>query len=59
MSSAFDRQMQPSEERMEIVRLQERYKTSTRISKLTIRDMTTEMKEYNGNERVEGQADYI
>jgi hypothetical protein len=45
MSSAFDRWMQPLEERMEILRLQEKYRTSTRISKLTIRDMTMEIKE--------------
>jgi hypothetical protein len=45
MSSVFDKRTQPLKERMEIVRLQERYKTSTRISKLTIRDMTTELKE--------------
>jgi hypothetical protein len=45
MSSAFDRQMQPSKERMEILHFQEKYMTSTRISKLTIRDMTTKIKE--------------
>ncbi len=45
MSSAFDKRTQLLEERMEIVHLQERCKTSTRISKLTIRDMTMEMKE--------------
>jgi hypothetical protein len=45
MSSGFDRQMPPSEERREMLRLQEKYRTSTRISKLAIKDMTTEIKE--------------
>ena len=45
MSSGFDRQMPPSEERREMLRLQEKYRTSLRISKLTIKDMTTEIKE--------------
>ncbi len=40
-----DRRTQPSEERMEILHLQEKYRTSTRISKLTTRDMTMEIKE--------------
>jgi hypothetical protein len=46
MFSGFDRWgMQPSDDRMEIGRLQERYKASTRISKLRIKEMTKEIKE--------------
>jgi hypothetical protein len=46
MSSAYNRWgMQPSEDRMEMVLLQERYKTSTRMSKIRIKEMTMEIKE--------------
>jgi hypothetical protein len=46
MSSAYNRQgMQPSEDRMDMVFLQERYKTSTRMSKIRIKEMTMEIKE--------------
>ncbi len=46
MSTAYDRQgTQPSEDRMEMVLLQDRYKTSTRMSKIRIKEMTTEIKE--------------
>jgi hypothetical protein len=46
MSSAYDRQgTQPSEDRMEMVLLQERYKTSTRMSKIRIKEMMMEIKE--------------
>jgi hypothetical protein len=46
MSSAYDRRgMQPLEDRMEMVILQQRYKTCTRMSKIRIKEMTTEIKE--------------
>jgi hypothetical protein len=46
MSSAYDRRgKQLSEDRVEMVLLQERYKTSTRMSKIRIKEMTTEIKE--------------
>jgi hypothetical protein len=46
MSSAYNRWgTQLSEDRMEMVLLQERYKTSTRMSKIGIKEMTTEIKE--------------
>jgi hypothetical protein len=46
MSTAYDRQgMQPLEDRMEMVLLQERYKTSTRMSKIRIKEMRMEIKE--------------
>jgi hypothetical protein len=45
MSSAYDRQgTQPSKDRMEMVLLQERYKTSTRMSNIRIKEMTMEVK---------------
>ena len=54
MSTAYDRWgMQPSEDRMEMVLLQERYKTSTRMSKIRIKEMTTEIKE------LKAKVDYI
>jgi hypothetical protein len=46
MSTAYDRWgMQPLEDRMEMVLLQERYKTSTRMSKIRIKEMTMGIKE--------------
>jgi hypothetical protein len=46
MSSAYDRWgMQPSDDIMEMGLLQERYKTSARISKIRIKEMTMEIKE--------------
>ncbi len=46
MSSAYNRRgTQPLEARMEMVLLQERYKTSTRMSKIRIKEMTMEIKE--------------
>jgi hypothetical protein len=46
MSSAYDRWgMQPSDDLMEMGLLQERYKTSARISKIRIKEMTMEIKE--------------
>jgi hypothetical protein len=46
MSSGYNRRgMQPSDDRMEIGLLQERYKASTRMSKLRIKEMTMEIKE--------------
>ncbi len=46
MSSAYDRRgMQPLDDIMEMGLLQERYKTSERISKIRMKEMTTEIKE--------------
>ncbi len=46
ISSAYDRWgTQSSEDRMEMVLLQERYKTSIRMSKIRIKEMTMEIKE--------------
>jgi hypothetical protein len=46
MSSAYNRwRTQPLEDRMEMVLLQERYKTSTRMRKIRIKEITTEIKE--------------
>jgi hypothetical protein len=46
MSSAYDRWgMQPSDDIMEMGLLQERYKTSARISKIRIKELRMEIKE--------------